>query len=212
LENFNEDIELRFVGILGEAHVYSLACGLLVSLLNGFEKEDVLAAVKNFEFTKSRMRLLPGINDSRIIDDSYNSSPKAAENAIETVSKILTKGKKIAVLGHMAELGDKTKGEHFKIGFLASKVFDIIILSGRYNDYFLEGVREGKFDLKNLYLAEGFGEVLEIFGKNVLLKSNDLVLVKGSQSARLEKVVAELLINPRDREEVCRQDKEWLHR
>lgn len=216
LLDFNEDIEIRFLGIVGVAHVYSIACAITVAILHGYNKEDIFNSLKNFErnsyLPKSRMRLLQGINNSKIIDDSYNSSPKAAENAIDTVSKILTKGKKIGILGHMAELGDRTKEEHFNIGLLASKVFDVIILSGRYNEYYMEGIREGKFDLKDLYLTENPGEVLDVIDENILIKNNDLVLIKGSQSARLEKVVASLLVNPRDREEVCRQDIEWQHR
>ncbi len=214
--NSFEELEIRILGIVGPAHAYSLASAICVSVLNGFTKEDLLNAVKNFErnfdLPKSRMRILQGINDSKIIDDSYNSSPKAAMNAVETVSKILNKGKKIAILGHMAELGKKTKEEHFQIGQEAAKYFDVIIFSGRYNGFFLEGVRDSKFDLAKVFLAENSLQVLEILKNNNLVKENDLVLVKGSQSARLEKVVVSLLVNPRDREEVCRQDKEWQNR
>jgi hypothetical protein len=53
---------------------------------------------------------------------------------------------------------------------------------------------------------------MRILNDNSLIKEHDIILVKGSQSARLEKVVVGLLVNPRDREEVCRQDPEWLDR
>ncbi len=214
--NSFSEFEIRILGVVGVAHAYSLAAAICVSILNGFEKQDILNAIKNFErnfvLPKSRMRILQGINDSKIIDDTYNSSPKAAMNAIETVSKILNKGKKIAIFGHMAELGKKTKEEHFKVGQELAKYFDAIIFSGKYNQYFLEGVRESKFDLAKVFLADDSDQVLEILRNNNLVKENDLVLVKGSQSARLEKVVVDLFVNPRDRVEVCRQDKEWQHR
>lgn len=208
----NEDLELRLVGVVGTAHVYSLSCAILVSLLNGFTKEDIYTALKDFEFTKSRMRLLDGKDGITILDDSYNSSPKALENAIETVSKILTKGKKVAILGHMAELGNNSSREHMKIGKLAVQCFDIVIFAGRNNDFFLEGARQVKTQLKNIYLAKDSAEVLEILETKKILKASDLVLVKGSQSARLEKVVVSLLVNPHDESNVCRQDAEWLRR
>lgn len=207
-----EEIELRLPGIVGDAHTYSIAAAVCICILNGFTKEEIIEASKGLEFAKSRMRLLNGVNKLRIIDDSYNSSPKAAINAIDTVSKILSKGKKIAVLGHMAELGAKTENEHFNIGLLASRFFDSIIVSGKYNEFYLEGIRAGKFDLSKVFLAKDPKEVLSILSDNNLLKPYDLLLVKGSQSARLEKVVVELLENPIDREEVCRQDPEWLKR
>jgi UDP-N-acetylmuramoyl-tripeptide--D-alanyl-D-alanine ligase len=207
-EDLRDEVEIRLTGIVGEAHTYSLASALCVAVLNEFKKEDLLNAARQFDrssvYSKSRMRILDGINNSKIIDDSYNSSPKAAVNAIETVSSILNKGKKIAILGHMAELGQKTADEHFKIGMLAAKHFDTIIFSGRYNDFFLEGVREAKTDLSKVFLAKDTAEVMRILNDNSLIKEHDIILVKGSQSARLEKVVVGLLVNPRDREEVCR--------
>jgi UDP-N-acetylmuramoyl-tripeptide--D-alanyl-D-alanine ligase len=215
-KNFSDEIELRILDVVGEAQAYSVAAAVCVAILNNFKKEDLLNVVRNFErnfiLSKSRMRILQGVLDSTIIDDSYNSSPKASLNAIETVSKILSKGKKIAVLGHMAELGEKTKQEHIKVAELAAKVFDIIIFSGRYNEFYLEGVRNAKTDLSKVFLTKDSNDVLKIMSENDLIRENDLILIKGSQSARLEKVVVELLVNPRDREEVCRQDKEWVNR
>lgn len=214
--NISDEIELRIQDVVGEAQAYSIAAAVAVAIINNFKKEELLNVIRNFErnfvLSKSRMRILQGVNDSRLIDDSYNSSPKAAVNAIETVAKILSKGKKIAVLGHMAELGEKTKQEHIRIGELAAKVFDVIIFSGRYNEYYLEGVRNAKADLSRIFLAKDAYDVLKIMSENNIIKTNDLILLKGSQSARIEKVVVELLVNPRDREEVCRQDKEWQYR
>lgn len=202
-------LDLKLIGIVGVAHMYSLTSAICVSVLQGLTKEEIQEAIKNIDYAKSRMRILDGKNKLKIIDDTYNSSPMPAKNAIEAVKGILVKGKKIAVLGHMAELGKNTEEEHFNIGLLASGVFDMIILSGRYNEFFLEGIREEKFDLSKVYMAEGPQEVIELINNNKLVGENDLILLKGSQSARLEKVVVQLLINPHDRGHVCRQDKEW---
>lgn len=216
LENNNYKLTLEFLGVLGVAHLYSIASSICVSLLEGMSITEVENAVHEFDkensLSKSRMRILKGVNNSIIVDDSYNSSPKAAENAIETIREIKSVGKRIAILGHMAELGDRTKVEHFNIGFLASQSFDIIVLSGRYNEYFLEGIRENKFDLSKVFLANNSSEVIDLISKNNLIGNNDLILVKGSQSARLEKVVINLLRDKEDKSKVCRQDTEWEKR
>ncbi len=206
------DLDLRFLSVTGNAHAYSIASAICVALLHGFTKEDILESVQDIEFSKSRMRVLNGINGTKIIDDCYNASPIAMQNAIETLFKILAKGKKVAILGHMAELGNKTKDEHFKTAILASKVFDVVILSGRYNEYYLEGLKAGKFDLAKVFLASNAKEVLNLIVENNLLRNLDIVLVKGSQSARLEKVVTELLAYRNDVDKVCRQDDEWKNR
>lgn len=216
LDHNNFDLELRLYGVVGAAHVYSLASAVTVALLSGFQKEEIINAVETLVqdgvVSKSRMRLLKGVNQISIIDDTYNSSPKAAINAIETVSQILVKGKKIGIFGHMAELGEKTRQEHFNVGYRASSVFDILIFSGRHNEYYLEGVREGRFDLDKVYLCSDGLDVLYTLYENDLISTNDLLLVKGSQSARMEKVVVGLLENEEDQEFVCRQEVEWIKR
>jgi UDP-N-acetylmuramoyl-tripeptide--D-alanyl-D-alanine ligase len=206
----------KFPSVLGASHTYCLASAIGVALLNDFSQEEVIKFSNNVfggeMISKSRMRLLKGINNSIILDDTYNSSPKAAENFIEAGSKVVCKGKKIIVLGHMAELGKNTKFEHFNIGLLATRVADYIILSGRYNAHFLEGIRFGKFDLDRVYMMEDAGQVIKLLKKLDLVKENDLIMLKGSQSARLEKVVVSLLQSKKDKNLVCRQDAEWEKR
>lgn len=216
LEETNFDFSTKFPSVLGASHSYSLSSAICIALISKFTQEEVIKFSNNVfngeMISKSRMRLLKGINNSIILDDTYNSSPKAAENFIETGSKIVCKGKKIIVLGHMAELGKNTKFEHFNIGLLATRVADYIILSGRYNAHFLEGIRFGKFDLDRVYLMEDAGAVIKLIKKLDLVKESDLIMLKGSQSARLEKVVVSLLQNKKDKCLVCRQDLEWEKR
>jgi UDP-N-acetylmuramoyl-tripeptide--D-alanyl-D-alanine ligase len=212
MENISEVIEIRLPGILGIAHSYSIASAIVISVLMEMSKQEIVNSTAKFEYAKSRMRLLNGINNSKIIDDSYNASPIAFQNAFEIISKILVKGKKIGIFGHMAELGTKTNEEHFKTAFDAAQIFDSIILSGRHNDLYLNGLREAKFNLDNVYLCENAHQVNHVIGENDLVGNGDLVFVKGSQSARLERVVANLLVNPHDRAYVTRQEEEWQTR
>jgi UDP-N-acetylmuramyl pentapeptide synthase len=112
----------------------------------------------------------------------------------------------------MAELGDKTRDSHIEQAKNIASVADVIIFSGRYNEYYLEGVRQAKFPAEKIFLAGNAREVNKIIAENNLLKENDLLFVKGSQSARLENVVTEFLFDKRDTEKVCRQDDEWMVR
>lgn len=212
IENNDEDLEIRIFGVLGGAQSYSVAAGLVVAYLMEMKKTEILESVNKFEFAKSRMRVFSGVNHSKIVDDTYNSSPKACMNAFDTISKIMTKGKKVVILGHMAELGKKTKEEHFNIGQLAAKTFDTIVLSGRHNEYFLEGIRSVGYDLSKVFLCDGPEQVNKTVEENNLIKEGDIVLIKGSQSARLEKVVVNFLMNPHDTDNVCRQENEWEKR
>jgi UDP-N-acetylmuramyl pentapeptide synthase len=114
----------------------------------------------------------------------------------------------------MAELGDSAEVfEHERIAELADKVFDNIIFIGRNNNLFEKGIKNSQIlheeQGKVLYFANS-KEAIEIVKE--MVGEYDLVLCKGSQSARVEKVVVEILQNFSDKYEVCRQEKEWEKR
>jgi UDP-N-acetylmuramoyl-tripeptide--D-alanyl-D-alanine ligase len=186
-----ETLEVDLIGVLGEAQNYSLAAAVAVGMTEGLDLQIMGDSIKNnFAPTPSRMRILRGINGSKLLDDSYNASPVAVENAVTVLQNTFVKGKKIVVLGHMAELGDKTRDSHIEQAKNIASVADVIIFSGRYNEYYLEGVRQAKFPAEKIFLAGNAREVNKIIAENNLLKENDLLFVKGSQSARLENVAS----------------------
>lgn len=210
----SEIIEIELIGVLGEAQNYALAASVLCAILQNVTLDKIKLNFQgnNFKPTNSRMRILKGKNNITIVDDSYNASPIAIENALSIFAKTFTKGRKVLVLGHMAELGDKTREAHLNAGNMAGEVADIIIFSGKSNEHYLDGIRQTKFPLEKVFLAKNAEEVNKIIHDNNLLKTDDLILVKGSQSARLEKVVVNLLMDKRDTQKVCRQDEEWIKR
>lgn len=206
-------LEVELLGVLGVAQNYSLGAAVAVGLNEGMSSKEITEAIKNnFAPTNSRMRILRGINNSTIIDDSYNASPLAVENATNTLKQTFIKGKKIVVLGHMAELGDETRYAHVEQAKNIASAADVIIFSGKFNEYYLDGARQVKFPAEKIFLAKNANEVIEIIHKNNLIKEFDLLFVKGSQSARLEGVVTEFLLDKQDEKYVCRQDIEWKKR
>ncbi len=217
-QNLTEELgitEIILRGVLGEAHGYSVAASVLIGFIEQMEKKEIEMSFDDMgedSLAKSRMRILQGINDSIIIDDSYNASPDAYKNALNSLANIETKARKIVVLGHMAELGENTETAHIEAGNLAGKVADAVIISGKHQDYFLMGLEQSGFPMENLRLAKNADEVYKIIFENNLLESGDVILVKGSQSARLERVVVKLLSNKEDSKFVCRQNKEWKKR
>ena len=93
-----------------------------------------------------RMNLLEGVNGSLIFDDSYNSSPIAAEAAIEVLSEYPAK-RRIAVLGDMKELGEFSRGEHERIGeMLRVKNVWLLFTVGQEAKFIAEGARRSGFD------------------------------------------------------------------
>ena len=95
--------------ILGEYQVYVLLPAFACGLLFGMNLLEIADALKSFELPNGRMNILAGINESILIDSSYNSSPDAAFEALKVLKQVGENAhRKIAVLGNMNELGSFT--------------------------------------------------------------------------------------------------------
>jgi len=172
---------------------------------------DSANALKNYEVPPGRMRLLVGINNSFIIDDTYNSSPFASETALKTLGEIKEDSKKIAVLGDMLELGKHTEEAHKNIGKLVKENADILVTVGERAKSIKLGAIEAGMKEKNIV---SFATSIEA-GKflKTFIKKDDLVLVKGSQGMRMERTVAAILLDQKNKEKLLvRQDPEWINK
>jgi UDP-N-acetylmuramoyl-tripeptide--D-alanyl-D-alanine ligase len=211
-------------GSLGDAVIYSVLPSILISEILNIDIDKAINEIEKTKRTNGRMRVLDGIYNSVIVDDTYNSSPKAVEHGIETIKKIKPTGKKIVVLGDMLELGDFTKSEHERIGELVVGNCDILITSGiRANIISSTAIKNG-MSPENVFATnnsiEAGKELLRILerevegdyklGKNEKEVGGDLIFVKGSQGSRMERVVKMILAENHDSNiDLVRQDKIW---
>lgn len=196
-------------GVFGKNHVFAAMATLALSLGLKFNILDAVNALKNYDVPPGRMRLLKGIQNTLIIDDTYNSSPFACESALNTLAEVKNKGRKIAVLGDMLELGKHTVEAHQSIGKIAKEKADVLIVVGHRALAIREGALEAGMKQKNiLEFLDGYkaGEFVKTYVKN-----GDVILVKGSQGVRMERVVGEILLDQENKANlIVRQDKEWL--
>ncbi|MEK7104811.1 MAG: Mur ligase family protein, partial [Patescibacteria group bacterium] len=194
-------------GVFGKNHVYASLGALALS--SGFKLNMIEAVnkLKNYNVSPGRMRLLKGINDSLIIDDTYNSSPFACQSALKTLAEVKIGGlvspkqsgggRKIAVLGDMLELGKYTEEAHKNIGIVARTVLatdGILIVVGPRAKKIKEGAMEVSLEedgagmnTENVFEfldSKETGEFLKTF-----MQKNDMILVKGSQGMRMERAV-----------------------
>ncbi len=198
-------------GVLGTQPIYSALAALALGVYLKLNIVEMIESLARHEAPSGRMRILPGIKGTTIIDDTYNSSPVAAEAAVEILGSIKTKGKKIAVLGDMMELGKFTMDEHKRLGRLASEHVDTLLAVGPRGQYIIQGALEG--DMSEKALIE-FGDSRSA-GKFLegTLNEHDVILIKGSQSMRMERAVEEIMAQPEYAHELLvRQDEEWKKR
>jgi UDP-N-acetylmuramoyl-tripeptide--D-alanyl-D-alanine ligase len=155
--------------------------------------------------------LIEGIKNSFILDDTYNSSPVALEAALDTLEELSGK-RKIAVLGDMLELGKFTVYEHKKVGkLLVDKKINMLFAVGPRAKFIAEEARILGFNEKKIFEFSTSDEAKAAVQEKI--KEDDLILVKGSQGIRMEKIVEEIMAHPEKKEELLvRQDPEWLRR
>ncbi len=197
--------------VIGDSYIYPNLCALAVAKAKGCNIESAVTALNHHTAPKGRMNILEGINGSVIIDDTYNSSPDAVIVALQALKSIQTGGKKIAVLGDMMELGKYSTEQHREIGKKAREVADMLITVGsRSHVTAEEAIRNGMSEDK-VAIFDRSNEVGQYLSPQIA--QNDVILVKGSQSIRMERVVAPLLKEPEKADRLLvRQEKEWLEK
>ncbi|MFA5954388.1 MAG: UDP-N-acetylmuramoyl-tripeptide--D-alanyl-D-alanine ligase [Patescibacteria group bacterium] len=208
-------VPVHLDGVLGEPAVLSALAASSVALslgMNLVDISDVLSAT--YKGTPGRLRLLPGIKGTTVIDDSYNASPAAMIAAINVLVAVPKDKKNMrwAVLGSMAELGTETAHGHELVGAeLAKQRIDGLVTVGERARMIAQTVREKGMDARNIFSfakAEEAGHFLQ-----ERLEPGDVVLIKGSQVVRMEKVVKEIMAEPsRASELLVRQGPEWQGR
>jgi UDP-N-acetylmuramoyl-tripeptide--D-alanyl-D-alanine ligase len=123
-------------------------------------------------------------DDVRWLNDAYNANADSVRAALETLASLEVKGKRYAVLGDMAELGDHAEPAHREAGMQAAETLDGLIAVGE-----LAAITAAAAVEAGLAKAEAVADVSE--AASVLrgwLQSGDAVLLKASRAARLEQL------------------------
>ncbi len=210
VKNGEETIFLR--DILGEQWIYLILATVAVCEAISLDKYNIAQSFINYEAPPGRMRIIEGIKNTTIIDDSYNSSPIAISVALQALDKLKVKGRKIAVLGDMRELGEFSEREHITAGKQASKVVDILITIGEESEALAKSAEKTGLKKENIFKFGYYNSAKAGEYINSILQEGDVILVKGSQNKiRAEHTVKAIMAHPeRASELLVRQEKEWL--
>ncbi|MEX0910200.1 MAG: UDP-N-acetylmuramoyl-tripeptide--D-alanyl-D-alanine ligase [Candidatus Paceibacterota bacterium] len=212
--SFNVDIKNKKIpvvleGVLGEHQIYAFLGAVAVAFALKLDIHQVVKnLVHNYKLPPGRFNLLTGIKNSLIIDDTYNSSPEAVTKGIDSIKNLEITGRRIAVLGDMLELGQYSTAAHFKVGGEVAQNFDILITFGHQSKLINEGATRSGLPQEKCFHFDNRDLIVSWLKKNI--RTGDLIFIKGSQSMRLEKVVARIMASPELKSKLlCRQDAGW---
>lgn len=210
IDTFGKSLPIKIDGAIGRPQAYAVAAALSVAAILRLNLHEIIEKISKYNPLPGRARIIRGINDSWIIDDSYNASPAAVTESLKTLHDVSGE-RKIAVLGDMLELGRYSDEAHREAGKIAAKNCDIILTVGERAKKIAEGAIAAKFNKKNIFSFNDSRHAgIEL---KSLLRPGDLVLIKGSQSIRMEKATILSMAEPiKAKELLPRQYGNWLQR
>lgn len=175
------------ITIPGRHMVYNAMAGAYIGHFLGLSKEEIEAGIHALEPVSGRNHLIH-TDVLSIIDDCYNANPASMKASLDVLAS--AKGRKVAVMGDMLELGTNEKELHYQTGeYAARKGIDLIICIGNLASEFYQGAHHAGYGNTVLYFSSKQDFLQEL---PVLLKKGDTILVKASNSMHFPEIVTAL--------------------
>ncbi len=179
------------VGLVGRHQATNAVLAVAVAAELGVTRAEIEAGLAEGRPSQHRLELWRA-RGLRVLDDAYNANVDSTRAALETLRELPCEGRRIAVLGDMAELGNESEAAHAEVGRFAAEVgVEQLFAVGERATVMGAAAREaGLVRVLELASAEAAAEAVVRFAR-----PGDLVLVKASRASRLERV-SELLRQP----------------
>ena len=159
----------------GEHNIYNAMAAIAVAQILKIPTTAIKKGLEIFRPSSNRMDVINLADGTKIINDTYNANPQSMTALLKVLASL--KGRKIAVLGDMFELGKKSKTAHKKIGILSRQLgIDKLITIGKLS-------KDMNGDSHYILKAPAIKYLKKI------IRPGDRLLVKASRGMRLEEVV-----------------------
>lgn len=204
---------LRLTGTVGRPQAYATAAALAVVITLGVDVDAALERLnRKYHGMPGRMRLICGIKKTWLIDDTYNSSPLASLSALHDLEHfpVPDGGRRLAALGDMLELGSLAENAHDEMGRTAAEAgVDLLVCCGTLAHTTAKGaLQAGMPEERIMTFAKSSEAGLFLQDR---MRENDVILIKGSQGSRMEKITKELMARPDLAEKLLvRHTPDWL--
>lgn len=198
--------QLKINDIFPDHYAYTFAAAIATASGLGIPPSLSIPLLSNYRAPAGRLRLFPGIKGCTIIDSSYNASPLTMEQSLPLLKKLGGRGKRIAVLGDMRELGVSTRIAHKDLADQIMHFSDEAVLFGEATREFTYPVLKAKkFPVHHFESMTGL-----IVHLRKVITSKSHVLIKGSQNELfMERAVEALLRDKADAGMLCRRGVYW---
>jgi UDP-N-acetylmuramoyl-tripeptide--D-alanyl-D-alanine ligase len=175
------------LSVPGEHMVSDALAAAAVGWRLGVPPEEIAHGLATTSVSQGRMQVIR-VDGVRLLDDSYNANPTSMAAALKAARWMAGGSRCVAVLGHMAEIGPIADEEHERIGELVARLgVDELVVVGAEARLIAVGAEREGIEPDRIHLFQDVSRAIE--GVPELVRPGDLVLVKASRVARLERVV-----------------------
>jgi len=193
--------------LVGEHSIRAAVAAGAVGVRLGLSQDELRNGLGKIRAVNGRMNVLQGANNTIIIDDTYNSSPLAAESALEALYQ-MTVPQKIAVLGDMNELGDTSTAAHEALGRICNgnQLAYVVTVGDAMEKYLAPAARTNGCQVVCFKTALEAGAFV-----HKVMQADAAILFKGSEGGiYLEEAVKIILHSTDDEDKLVRQSPKWL--
>ncbi len=187
--HFEDEAIHSKVPLLGRHSVHTALRAAAVGLVEEMTWHEIMTGLQN-SAVQLRLVSVRGINSATLLDDTYNASPVSTIAALNLLGDL--GGRKIAVLGDMAELGDFEEEGHRKVGCRTADAVNLLVAVGPRARLIAEEARACGLPANAVVEVETNSQAIDHLRQ--LVRPGDIVLVKGSRSMAMEEIVAALQI------------------
>jgi UDP-N-acetylmuramoyl-tripeptide--D-alanyl-D-alanine ligase len=181
-----EVLQMR-VPMIGRHSVQTALRATAIGLVDGLTWQEIVNGLRS---STSELRLIAvrTKNGALILDDTYNASPESMLAALNLLNDL--EGRKVAVLGDMLELGQYEKRGHEMVGIRAAEMVDELVTLGERGRMIAEAALEAGLPAKKITMLDEVEQVIEYL--QPIIKPEDVILVKGSNLMRMDRIVTAL--------------------
>ncbi len=176
----------------GKHNVYNALAAAAVALAEGCELKDIKRGLEDFQHVSGRLEQKQGLNHSIIFDDTYNANPDSVKAGIEAIHQM--QGNTMVILGDMGELGKNAEAMHYQLGQdIAELDIAQLYTVGNLSQAISEGFKKSRTKNQrpaDVHFFSSKDELIKTVRKKI--NSSSVLLIKGSRSMGMEKVVAAL--------------------
>ncbi len=182
-----DGVEVK-TGLLGEHCVHEVLAATAVGLIWGLTIDQIKKGIGELKPLPGRLSLEKGPLGTILLDDHLRANPASVRAGLKTLVALPCRGRKIAVLGEMGELGQYAENEHRQLGqFVAGLNLDFLVSIGPLQKLTAEEAEKSGLEKSRLFWAKDVGEAAKIL--KGILKPGDLWYLKGSLLKHLERII-----------------------